>query len=223
MRAWQTATLIYFVYAAATAYAMPQIAAARRRRALILAACGIGCLILTTRLAAGTFLTTWVLPPALLLLAYWTSGSLFVAPMAAPERTLMSFDRRIGIGRIAAGLPRPVAEFLEIAYVFVYPLIPIALGLHVLFSDRPDTDRFWMVILTTDYLCFGMLPWIQTRPPRVLEGRDPWHASFRHLNRRLLDRASIHVNTMPSGHAAEAVAACDDQQHHPHTSTRPDN
>ena len=207
MRSWQTATLIFFVYAAATAYAMPEGHGPRRRQALFLAGCGILCLLVTTALPTGTILATWVLPPALLLVAYWTSGSLFAAPMDGPEQVLMSLDRRLGISRISAGLPRPVAEFLEVAYVFVYPLIPIALGLYVLSSDVPDTDRFWMVILTTDYVCFGMLPWIQTRPPRVLEGRDPWNASFRRLNRRLLDRASIHVNTMPSGHAAEAVAA----------------
>jgi hypothetical protein len=207
MRSWQTASLIFFVYAAATAYALPEVGTARRRRALFFAALGIVVLILTAALRSWPLLATWVLPPALLLLAYWTSGSLFVAPMPDVERALVAFDRRLGVGGVAAAMPRAGAELLEVAYALVYPLIPVALGLHLLFAGRPDPDRFWMVVLTTDYVCFGMLPWLQTRPPRALESGEPWSAWFRRVNRRLLDRASIHVNTVPSGHAAEAVAA----------------
>ncbi len=207
MRSWQTASLIFFVYAAATAYALPEVESSRRRRALAAAAVGTTVLVLTGALRAWPVLSVWVLPPALLLVAYWTTGSLFVAPMPGAERVLMTFDSRLRVGRIAAAMPRAGAELLEVAYAFVYPLIPIALGLHLLFAAQPDPDRFWMVILTTDYVCFGMLPWLQTRPPRALEKGEPWHAWFRRVNRRLLDRASIHVNTMPSGHAAEALAA----------------
>lgn len=73
-------------------------------------------------------------------------------------------------------------------------------------GDR-ERDRFWTVALVTDYVCFAVLPWIQTRPPRVLESGEPWRATFRSVNIRLLAAASIQVNTFPSGHAAEALAA----------------
>ncbi len=207
MRCWQTASLVFLVYTAATAYALPQVCAVGRRRALRSAAAGVVLLVLSVELRSWPLLTTWVLPPAMLLIAYWTSGALFVAPMPGAERALMSLDLALRIPQLARAVPRAGAELLEVAYVFVYPLIPIALALHLLFGGRPDPDRFWMVILTTDYVCFGMLPWIQTRPPRAIEGQAPWDASVRRLNRFLLDRASIHVNTVPSGHAAEAVAA----------------
>ena len=36
---------------------------------------------------------------------------------------------------------------------------------------------------------------------------EPWRSSLRALNLRLLGAASIRVNTFPSGHAAEALAA----------------
>jgi membrane-associated phospholipid phosphatase len=52
-----------------------------------------------------------------------------------------------------------------------------------------------------------MLPWVQTRPPRALEGEAPWHSRFRRFNLRLLGSTSIQVNTFPSGHAAEGLAA----------------
>jgi len=51
-----------------------------------------------------------------------------------------------------------------------------------------------------------MLPWIQARPPRMLEARAPWRASLRELNLGILHRVSIQMNTVPSGHAAEALA-----------------
>jgi membrane-associated phospholipid phosphatase len=52
-----------------------------------------------------------------------------------------------------------------------------------------------------------MLPWVQTRPPRRLEPGPPWRSSLRFFNVRLLGETSIGANTVPSGHAAEAVAA----------------
>ena len=52
-----------------------------------------------------------------------------------------------------------------------------------------------------------MLPLIQTRPPRHLEPAPPWRARLRILNLNILNNASIGMNTVPSGHAAEALAA----------------
>jgi membrane-associated phospholipid phosphatase len=59
----------------------------------------------------------------------------------------------------------------------------------------------------TDFVCFGFLPWVRTRPPRALRLVDPWRSRIRRFNLRLLGAASIQVNTFPSGHAAEAFAA----------------
>ena len=59
----------------------------------------------------------------------------------------------------------------------------------------------------TDFVCFGVLPWVQTRPPRALESGEPWVSSLRSFNLRLLGATSIQVNTFPSGHAAEALVA----------------
>jgi hypothetical protein len=89
----------------------------------------------------------------------------------------------------------------------VYLLIPVALVLHLTLTPAPDAARFWTVILVTDYLCFAALPWLQTRPPRTLEAEDPWLSRFRRLNLRVVSAASIRVNTIPSGHAAEGLAA----------------
>jgi hypothetical protein len=132
---------------------------------------------------------------------------LFLAPIPWQESALLRLDDRAGIVALARRVPRVVAELLEAAYVGVYGLVPIAFVLHLYFASRPDASRFWAVILITDFICFAFLPWVQTRPPRALEGVEPWKSTLRALNLRLLGATSIQVNTFPSGHAAEGLAA----------------
>jgi hypothetical protein len=120
---------------------------------------------------------------------------------------LHGLDRRLRIPYRARQLPRFMALTLELAYVGVYPTIPVALAFHLLCAPEPDPERFWAVILITDYICFAFLAWVQTRPPRALENGEPWQSAVRRFNLRLLGAASIQVNTFPSGHAAEALAA----------------
>ncbi len=206
MPLWSLASLPYFGYILLLAWGTPGLPSASRTRASASAVIG-----LMLALAAGWTSTFWlrglVLPPLVLLIAYRASGFLWRGPMFGVETALAGADRALGVAGIARRMPRVLAEFLELAYGGVYPLIPIALVLHLVFSDNPDADHFWTVVLVTDYVCFGMLPLIQTRPPRNLEQGAPWRASLRVLNLNILNRASIGMNTVPSGHAAEALAA----------------
>lgn len=207
MPGWTAAGSLFFAYVMVVSALLRGMPARRRTLSAAAAAAGL-LLVWTTALAAGRpVLYDWLLPPSVLLVAYWTSGLLFVRPMPGAERALERVDRLLRIDAMAAASPRWLAELLELAYVGVYPLIPIALAIHVLWSPEPDPDRFWTVILVTDFICFACLPWIQTRPPRALRNVDPWVASVRRLNMKLVGRASIQVNTFPSGHAAEALAA----------------
>jgi membrane-associated phospholipid phosphatase len=116
-------------------------------------------------------------------------------------------DERWHIAAAGRHVPRVLVEMLEAAYCGIYPLIPLALLIHLTFSKSPNPGRFWSVILLTDFICFGVLPWVQTRPPRAREAREPWTSTVRAFNLRLLGATSIQVNTFPSGHAAEALAA----------------
>ena len=208
MPIWQAASGIFFVYVGAVAAVLPGVDRSKRRRALAGSAVGL-LLAAGAFLAPGRLLNDWLIPPACLLIGYWTSGLLFVSPMPRAERVLLGFDRALRIRQIAAATPRAAAEFLEIAYAAVYVVIPIALVVCLLAVPDVPADRFWAVILTTDYICFGMLPWVQTRPPRALEPETPWPNAIgvREFNLRMLGRTSIQVNTFPSGHAAEALAA----------------
>ena len=70
-------------------------------------------------------------------------------------------------------------------------------------------DRFWTLVLLGELGSFGMLPWIQTRPPRTLEtdsAIDRRPLLLRRLNRFMVRTTSIQVNTFPSGHVAGSLA-----------------
>ena len=207
MFGWVAASAAFFGYVALVAPIVRGLA--RRRRALALCGAAIGMLIAAAAQAQAypPLLHDWIVPPILLLLAYWSSGLLFAAPMPGAERALNRFDSALGIRRLAAASPRWLAELLEVAYAGVYPLIPVALLVHLLATPAPDAERFWTVILITDYICFGFLAWVQTRPPRAFEAGDPWISRMRRRNLVMLCKTSIQVNTFPSGHAAEALAA----------------
>jgi hypothetical protein len=203
---WLAASTAYFLYVAFVAVVLRGVARRSRLRAIggvALGALGIAAALVTTSAVA----RVWLLPPVLLLLAYWATGALFVAPMHDVERALQSIDDWLRIRERAAHTPGWLATSLEFAYAGVSPLIPIALALHLWFAAPPDPDRFWAVVLITDYICFATLPWLQTRPPRSIERNEPWRSAFRRFNVRLMSTASIRVNTFPSGHAAEALAA----------------
>jgi membrane-associated phospholipid phosphatase len=202
---WQFAGLAFFAYVAVVlAWQGP------RGRSVARVATGIalGALVVVLSWVVDLpLLTNWIWPPLVLLLAYWTSGLLFIAPSARQERALGWLDARLNILWISARTPRILGELFESAYAGVYLLVPMALILQGAFSAAPNAARFWDVILITDFVCFGALPWVQTRPPRALEAVEPWVSSVRQLNLRVLGAASIQVNTFPSGHAAEALAA----------------
>ena len=206
MPGWSLASVPYFIYIALLAAAGRDLPRASRVLAAGTAALGLGLALLAAHTPA-FWIRSVVLPPLVLLIAYHASGFLWRGPMFGIETRLVAADRALGIPGAVRRTPLWLAELLELSYAGVYPLIPIALILHLSYAPTPDADRFWTVVLVTDYVCFGMLPLIQTRPPRSLDGSHPWRARLRHLNLRILDNASIRMNTLPSGHAAEALAA----------------
>lgn len=204
MQTWQIASLAFFGYVAAVALLPRPMRKSCRAKALAGAFGGGGLIALSRSLPAEGLANIWILPVAALLIGYWTSGLLFIAPMPRAERVLVDLDNRLRIHGIAARMPRPLVELLEFAYSGVYPLIPIALYFALRQGISPN--RFWTTILVTDYICFGMLPWFQTRPPRSVGLEAPWQSRWRIVNLRMLSASSVQVNTFPSGHAAEALA-----------------
>jgi len=154
-------------------------------------------------------------PGVYVLAGYRLPGWLVTVPNEALEQRLLSIDRwllSLPIPRDA--IPGTLRAYLELTYLFCYPLVPVSLAL--VYFPAVDTlragvaDRFWSVVLLAVYPCYGLLPWVQTRPPRALAvGPPPLSdiSAIRRLNLRVLHRASVGVNTFPSGHVAATTAA----------------
>lgn len=141
----------------------------------------------------------WLL--AFLPLAYWMPAPVVRRSHDALETWLVSVDRRLGLGPVVPALP------LELSYLLVYPFVPAGL-LAVLNAGGITADQFWLGVLTAVLPCYGLLPLAATRPPRALL-KPPTAAApnlVRHLNVRFLALFGNQWNTLPSGHAAGAVA-----------------
>jgi hypothetical protein len=205
MPAWAQATVGFAGYVLACAGLLPRLSSRARANAAMTAVTA-ACFALAAQYTDSFLWRALILPVGSLVLGYHATGFLWRAPEARAEAVLTSIDSALRIPLLSSRTPRLAAELLEVAYAAVYPLIPVALWFHLRFARVPDADWFWTVILVTDYVCFATLPWIQTRPPRAIETEPPWHASMRRVNLGLLHRVSIQMNTIPSGHAAEALA-----------------
>jgi hypothetical protein len=190
-----------------------------KARIVVLAGTGVCCVVLGALssprlgLSMDALTVAIVVPLAVLLGGYWLSGWFFVSPMQRVEQWLMTLDERLlrqsGILAAYHASPRIVHEFFEMAYVLVYAVIPAAVATLAIGGHRDAIPRFWTVVLLAEFSAYGMMPWLQTRPPRALESTGGMilpPSALRRFNAKILERGSIQVNTVPSGHAAGAVA-----------------
>jgi membrane-associated phospholipid phosphatase len=204
-------TIIYFTYLLCAALAMYWIP--RPRRGVIIgASVAVAIAILTiSRFGARTvWLRDWI-PLVYVLIGYRLPALFVTTTNQRFERTLLAWDHRwfgirdaTEVSKRASGV---VIEVLELAYLFCYPMIPAGFACLYTSGLRDEADRFWIAVLLAVFACYGMLPWLPTRPPRAVAG-EPARSSvlIRRLNLRVLGVASIQLNTFPSGHAAAAAA-----------------
>lgn len=202
---WPTASILFFAYLAIVAECRRGLRPGTKWRVWAASALATAIAIAARRLPPDGAANLLFLPSAVLLIAYWASGRLFVRVMPRAERALRDIDRALRVQEIAQRCPRFAAEYLEVAYSGIYVVMVVALALALRYGV--SAERFWTVVLVTDYVCFGMLPWFQTRPPRAVGSDAPWRSRWRVVNLRILEAGGVHVNTFPSGHAAEAMAA----------------
>src|SRR5688572_12643041 len=112
MREWATAAGLFFGYLAVCALLVGGLSSRRRLEVALGATTGLVLSAGALLLPYSSILHEWVLPPALLLLAYWISGLLYTGPMPRAEHRLEAVDRALRIDTIAAGVPRWLAELL---------------------------------------------------------------------------------------------------------------
>ena len=211
---WEWIAVVYFSYLAMLALVRHRHG---RARWPALAAATVGWSLMAVGAAQGRdgihparFVLS-VLALAALLGGYWISGLFFIRPMTAVENWLMRVDAALlhrsgALARYYSG-PRLVQNYFELAYLLVYLVVPAGAAVLGAGGHGHEIGYFWTVVLLSAYASYGVLPWIQTRPPRALGSEaDPPRLLLRRFNVGILNRSSIQVNTIPSGHAACAVA-----------------
>ena len=209
---WHVVALAYLVYLIITSWLRPEFAPARVR--LFTAALILGAL--TSIDAAFRLGAAWslvVIPSLVLLGGYRMSGLLFVRVDSRAETWLRQSDerwlRRTGVLPAFERAPMAVREFFELSYLLVYAALPAG-AIVLLASGHPaGAARYWTIVLVAEFACYAVLPWVQTRPPMLLEARLPSSTAdgpIRRFNQAIAARGSIHANTIPSGHAAGALA-----------------
>ena len=194
--------LVYFIYLAGLSLF---VRVPGRRRLVVV---GVSLLILGTLISVGM---PHIVPLAYLLIGYWLPALLVQAPNTRVERSLLGIDRSLfgpdGLSRFASRGPRPIVEYLELAYLLCYAVVPAGFVCLLASGLAAETPRFWTVVLLASYFCYGLLPLLPTRAPRALELNPiPARSRIRRLNLAVLDRGSVQWNTFPSAHAAASVA-----------------
>jgi membrane-associated phospholipid phosphatase len=189
---------VYFAYLAILALARLQVRPA--------------ALAIATLVSILTIGMPGVMPLVYLLVGYWLPALLVRRTNPRFEQRLLNVDRRLfgadGLARFERRAPRALIEYLELAYLLCYAVVPAGYACLVLAGRGAGTiDRFWSVVLLASFLCYGLLPWIPTRAPRAIEPlRGTARSTIRRMNLAVLNRASVQWNTFPSGHTAASLA-----------------
>jgi membrane-associated phospholipid phosphatase len=103
--------------------------------------------------------------------------------------------------------PSWLSHYLELAYLLCYPLVPAAFVVVFAGGAFADADRFWVAVLLSGYMCYITLPWLTSRPPRILSAATDAAWGVAAVNAFVLGRVSHQLTTFPSGHAAVSVAS----------------
>ena len=167
------------------------------------AACAVAlCIAAASRTLTGD-VRVW-LPLLYLPVAYWLPAMLTAAPAESRFETWLR-DHDEAWRRHIGALSPFTAGTLELAYLACYLVVPLAFAIVWALGTLQQTERFWVAVLLAGFACYITLPWLVSRPPRMLSDRTARHgvASF---NVSLLGRVSHQFNTFPSGHVAVATA-----------------
>jgi len=99
---------------------------------------------------------------------------------------------------------------LEVAYLMVYPLMPLSLAMLYATHSRQFVDYYWIVVLLATYVCFAITPFVRAMPPRALDTHEKFRmppSKLGAFNRYILRHGSIQAITFPSAHVASSLAA----------------
>jgi len=213
LRTAEQLLLVYFAYATVMGLAFGVRVVNRWQLLAINASIAAGFLLVLSRLARDA---EWrdLLPYPFALLCYREAG--WLASVIAPhdlEKRWIGWDRMLldaWHGRaLIESLGDAVPALLEAAYLSVYVIALLAVGILYLCGRREQVDRFWFAFLLGLMLSYIQFPFWPSEPPRsVFPGQDlPSIAGpLRRLNLFLVGNYGIHSSVFPSAHVSGAMA-----------------
>ena len=198
--------VVFFVHVAVAVLVQQSMPPVRR------ASAGLGAVVAAAGVVAvahfaSTAVRDWA-PIAAVLAAYYLSGRTFYAPNPQVESWLAAVDRRLlGDPPFFSRWPAGIVDVLDAAYIGCFLLVPAGLGVLLAAGRRDQSEPYWTMVVAAELGAFAALPYLQTRPPWVLERV----AEHRERDRRrasvvFMQRATTGANTLPSGHAAGSLA-----------------
>ncbi len=148
-------------------------------------------------------------PALYILIGYFLSGRVFVAPSARMEGWLAGWDRR-ALGDPTtrfSSWPPLVLAYLDIVYIGCGLLVPGGFAVLAWTGHAAVADRYWTMVAAAEFGSFAPLALIQTRPPWALERAAVFRDRMVHRAASVFVRqATIGANTFPSGHVAGSLA-----------------
>jgi membrane-associated phospholipid phosphatase len=174
---------------------------------------GLGSIAMAAVVVAVSRLEGWTgrdwTPVVYLLAGYYLSGRTFTAPMPRVEAWLIEWDRRV-LGDTAAAFanwPRVTIGLLDAAYIGCFLLVPAGFAALVAAGRVDLADRYWTLVMGAEMASFAALPYLQTRPPWVIERlAEAPDGRSRRPSVMFMKHATTGANTLPSGHAAGSLA-----------------
>ncbi len=210
LRPYEWLIVVFFVYVGAIAPFLIPHGAARWQPALV-AGIVAGILLAFTR--TQSVFRDWV--PIGFTLAAYREMNCFTPAVRDHhlERGWIVWDRwlldthhcRAAVEIAGALLP----SLLEICYLTVYAVAPLALVVLLLNHRRDRMGVLWFAYLAGTLASYALFPYFPSDPPRtVFAGADLPHVItiFRRFNLAILGQYGIHSSVFPSAHVSSAFA-----------------
>jgi membrane-associated phospholipid phosphatase len=212
LRTSERAGSLYFLYVSLLAAILPLSSETRLRVWSVNLL--LGALLIYVSLGRGPVsLRDW-LPAPLILLAYKEMGWL-----AQPHTDIRLETAWVQWDRLVLGdwgvkawieLAGPVIPgFLELCYLLVYAMIPVAIALATIYA-RDRVEHLTLPLLVTCLITYGLFPYFPSEPPRTVFPNDlvpSFQTIFRQINWYICGGYGIHTSVFPSGHVSSAIAA----------------
>jgi hypothetical protein len=160
---WGVAGAAYGLILAIAALTQP----IRRRHVALAASLAFSFVSVAAGTLTGAFWVNLLLPGALLLGGYWLSGFFFRDPQPWLESWLIGVDCAAGAQQWMDRSPRWLAELLELSYAMDY----VVVGGGAIYAATFGTEAvayYWSLVLASELASFAPMPWLRSRPPRVV-------------------------------------------------------